>query len=93
MNNNIMLIIFNAWSISKQLLKGILLLLIHFIISFSSGSLTLSEPRPVPKHLLKDCLEAVVVSISLKLSKMILSFRYKLWNGTVWLLGFEIVQK
>jgi len=59
-----------------NLLKGLIFLLIHFIVSFSSGSLTLSEPGPVPLHLLKGCLEAVLLFIFLRLSKMILSFGY-----------------
>jgi hypothetical protein len=72
-------------------------LLINFIISFSSGSLTLSELGPVPLHLLKGCLETVLVFIYLQLSKMILSFRYMFWYRTVRLFGLgfrdETIQK
>jgi hypothetical protein len=46
--------------------------------------------------LLKDSLEAVVASIYLQLSKMILSFRYRFWCRTVFLVRFgftdEIIQ-
>jgi hypothetical protein len=59
-----------------NLIKSLLFLLIHFIICFSSGSLTLSELGPVPLHLLKGCLEAVLLFIFLQLSKTILSFGY-----------------
>jgi len=48
--------------------------------------------------LLKGCLEIVLVFISLKLSEMILSFRYIFWYQSVWLFGLgfgdkEIIQK
>jgi len=75
------------------LLKGIIFLLIPFIISFSSGSLTLNELEPVPLHLLKGCLEAVLVFIYLQLTKTILSFRYMFWYRTVWLFGLGLKDK
>lgn len=77
----------------RDLLKGIISLLINYIISFSSGSLTLSDLGPVPLHLLKGCLEAVLVFIYLQLSKMILSFRYMFWYRTVWLFGLGFRDK
>ena len=76
-----------------NLLKGIIFLLIHFIISFSSGSLTLSELGPVPLHSLMGCLEAVLVLIYLNLSETILSFRYMFWYRAVWLFGFGFRDK
>jgi hypothetical protein len=84
--------------LQENLVKGIIFVLIHFIIAFSSDSLTLNELRPVPLHLLKGCLEAVLVFIYLQLSKTILSFRYMFWYTTVWLFGFgfrdeETIQK
>lgn len=79
--------------LSGNLLKGIIFLLICFIISFSSGSLTLSELGPVPLHLLKGCLEVVLVFIYLSLSKMILSFRYMFWYRTMWLFGLGFRDK